>query len=101
MNREPAGTYAVETKIQKTEGAEAGTQTQSVPAEIPAVTLETGYIPEGMIQTEEGKYSYSDTPSIGGISIVPVSYTHLDVYKRQGLWISSPIRLSRCGTVQA
>ncbi|MCU6736770.1 DUF4367 domain-containing protein [Diplocloster agilis] len=70
MNREPAGTYAVETKIQKTEGAEAGTQTQSVPAEIPAVTLETGYIPEGMIQTEEGKYSYSDTPSIGGISIV-------------------------------
>ena len=70
MNREAAGEYAVETRIQKAEGAEAGIKDQSTPLEIPSVTMEVGYIPEGMIQTEDGKYSYSDTPHIGGISIV-------------------------------
>ena len=56
MNREAAGEYAVETRIQKAEGAEAGIKDQSTPLEIPSVTMEVGYIPEGMIQTEDGKY---------------------------------------------
>ena len=37
-----------------------------------------------------GKITYgaSNWISIGGISLQPVSYTHLDVYKRQAIWLS-------------
>ena len=72
MNREAAGEYAVETTIQKADVTEEGTQAQgqSTPLNIPSVTLEVDYLPEGMVRTEEGKYSYADTLHIGGVSIV-------------------------------
>ena len=40
------------------------------PVEIPNVKMEVGYLPEGMVQTEEGKYSYEEDLYKGGISLL-------------------------------
>lgn len=32
--------------------------------------MKLSYLPDGMTETEEGKYSYEQTPGQGGISIV-------------------------------
>ena len=36
---------------------------------IPNVRLEMGYLPKGMVQTEQGKYSFEETRSQGGVSM--------------------------------
>lgn len=38
--------------------------------EIPDITMETSYLPDGMVELEEGKYSYEKTPYEGGVSII-------------------------------
>lgn len=75
MHSESVGTYAVETKIDGngTAGASdtemTGTKATMATSEIPAVTMEVGYLPEGMVETETGKYSYEDALYQGGVSI--------------------------------
>lgn len=67
MHSEPVGKYAVKTKIEENNSVED--QTQESP-DIKDVSMEVSYLPEGMVQTEEGKYSYADALYKGGVSIV-------------------------------
>ena len=75
MHSEPVGEYAVRTKIEETNQGENGEshsaegQTQTIP-EIKDVSMEISYLPEGMVETDEGKYSYVDALNKGGVSIV-------------------------------
>lgn len=61
MHSEPVGEYAVRTKIEETNQGENGEshsaegQTQTIP-EIKDVSMEISYLPEGMVETDEGKY---------------------------------------------
>lgn len=63
LQREQAGEHAVNVKI-----VDTGTKTKSY--DIPNVAMDIGYLPEGMVQTEWGKYSFSDAKYKGGISVV-------------------------------
>lgn len=75
MHSESVGEYAVRTKIEETNQRENGGnhsaegQTQTIP-EIMDVTMEVSYLPEGMMETDEGKYSYADALNKGGVTIV-------------------------------
>lgn len=72
MHSKSVGKYAVETTIDKneTEGGSSVIATTENQLDIPTVRMEVGYLPEGMIEVEEGKYSYAKTPYQGGVSIV-------------------------------
>ena len=62
----PQGNYGMTTKIEKTDATE---NTEKIdPA--PQLAMKLSYLPDGMTETEEGKYSYEQTPGQGGISIV-------------------------------
>lgn len=73
MRLKQEGTFAVHTFIE--EGEEAGTmqtqfsKEQNIP-EIKNIKMEVTYLPEGMTETETGKYSYTDNLYKGGVSIV-------------------------------
>lgn len=68
MYSKSVGKYGVETK---TEAAQKNDDTDAVQTvEISPVKMELGYLPEGMVETEEGKYSYEDNLYEGGISII-------------------------------
>lgn len=72
MHSESVGEYAVRTKIEEANQGGSNSaegQTQAVP-EIRDITMEVSYLPEGMVETEEGKYSYADALNKGGVSIV-------------------------------
>ena len=64
LRQEPTGAHGVEVKITNED------DTVKAPAEIPAVKMEVGYLPEGMVETEEGKYSYESDLYKGGISLL-------------------------------
>ncbi len=66
MSSSPQGDYGITTKIEKTDAAE---NTENVDT-APQLAMKLSYLPEGMTETEEGKYSYEQTPGQGGISIV-------------------------------
>lgn len=66
MRQEPVGDYGVEVNITKEKGKEVG----KGQVEIPNVKMEVGYLPDGMVQTEEGKYSYEENLAKGGISLL-------------------------------
>lgn len=74
MHSEPVGEYAVNTKIEdmSQEGTEENSsatgQTQEV-IDIKNVRMEVSYLPEGMVETEDGKYSYTDALYKGGVTI--------------------------------
>lgn len=77
MQREPVGKYGVDVKLVKEKSGQNGASPVSADTAdagavgiIPDVTMQTGYLPDGMVQTEEGKYSYADHLSQGGVSIV-------------------------------
>lgn len=77
MQREPVGKYGVDVKLVKEESGQNGDSPASADTadagtldKIPDVTMQTGYLPEGMVQTEEGKYSFADHLHQGGVSIV-------------------------------
>lgn len=75
MHSEPVGKYAVETKIEEINQGETGEdssaagQTQEV-FDIKDVRMEVSYLPEGMVDSGDGKYSYADALYEGGVSIV-------------------------------
>ena len=66
MHNEKVGKYGVKTKI---EGQQT-TETENLGAKTDYVELTTSYLPDGMVQTEEGKYSFEDNYMEGGISMV-------------------------------
>ncbi len=63
MQQQKTGEHGVNVNI---ESSQEGT---TKPAEIPNVKMEAGYLPEGMVETEAGKYSFSDAKWKGGVSI--------------------------------
>lgn len=65
MHNERVGNYGVHTTV------EGNTEQESTDGtvEIPKVTMELGYLPEGMVEVEEQKYSYEDSPYQGGVSL--------------------------------
>lgn len=65
MHGESVGEYGVETKTENM----ADDTTENILPEVPEVELELDYLPEGMVQTEEGKYSYETSMYHGGVSI--------------------------------
>lgn len=66
MHNEKVGKYGVKTKIEGQQTAE----TENLEAKTDYVELTTSYLPDGMVQTEEGKYSFEDNYMEGGISMV-------------------------------
>lgn len=67
MQHEQRGEYGVETTIERADTEQS--VEEEVAIDIPAVKMELGYLPEGMVEVEEGKYSYEDSLYQGGISI--------------------------------
>lgn len=68
MRRHPVGNHGVEVTMK-----EQGNQTTAAASEvieIPDVTMELGYLPQGMVETEKGKYSFENALNEGGVSIV-------------------------------
>ena len=59
-------------------------QTPDEPEETPAP--ETPETEEESSETEDMNMGTETKKSVNLLPVAPVSYTHLDVYKRQGLW---------------
>lgn len=79
MSSSPQGNYGRMTAIEKTDGTENTGKTDAQASQLTAqdatqnvapVAMKLSYLPDGMKETEEGKYSYEQTPGQGGISIV-------------------------------
>lgn len=70
MHSEKVGKYAVKTEIQGNGESVSGTEATGEAANIPKVKMEVSYLPEGMVETETGKYSYQDNLYKGGVSVV-------------------------------
>lgn len=64
MQRQQTGEHGVSVRIESSEGTGEASFT------IPDVKLEVGYLPDGMVRTEHGKYSFEDHLALGGISMV-------------------------------
>lgn len=69
MKKEQIGNYGLTTKIEQSTTTEQTTALAET-VTVPRVSLEVAYLPDGMVQMEEGKYSYEATPYQGGISLV-------------------------------
>lgn len=77
MQREQVSEHGVHVKIADPSQNAASKAARTAPVsqndtneKIPNVKMEIGYLPKGMVQTEEGKYSYENAKYKGGISIV-------------------------------
>ncbi len=96
MRTEPVGKYAVNTSI-STDGSEtikddtaAGEQPQEV-LDIPDVRMVVSYLPEGMVDTGSGKYSYADNLYKGGVSI---TFYRMDTGDTQFEMLTTDVRES-------
>lgn len=70
MQREQVSDHGVNVKIvEHAKKAASETAEPVKQEEIPNVKMEIGYLPKGMVQTEQGKYSYEQAKYQGGISI--------------------------------
>lgn len=67
MQLSKTGEHGVSIGLTEQENA-AGSST-SDSADIPNVRLEVGYLPQGMVQTDPGKYSFEDNLYQGGVSM--------------------------------
>lgn len=67
MQLQKTGEHGVSIDI--TEKENAAGNADRTPVTIPSVRLEVGYLPQGMIRTELGKYSFEDTLHQGGVSM--------------------------------
>ena len=65
MHLEKQGTYQVATKISANEQSKM----TAIPDEIPDVKIQADYLPDGMEEVEEGKFSNLETPYQGGVSM--------------------------------
>ncbi|MEY8389921.1 DUF4367 domain-containing protein [Lachnospiraceae bacterium 45-W7] len=72
MQQEKVGAHGVNVSIsgdtENTSDSGAMVETQKT-LTIPNVKLEVGYLPEGMVKTEHGKYSYENARNKGGVSM--------------------------------
>ncbi len=72
LYQEHTGAHGVAVKISEnntgTDAVSADPQNHE-PSEIPNVKMTLSYLPEGMVATDEGKYSYEETLYQGGVSI--------------------------------
>lgn len=69
MQRQQVSEHGVKVKTSgKAQPAKTGAELVK-PSEIQNVKMEIGYLPDGMVQVEEGKYSYQDALYRGGVSI--------------------------------
>lgn len=79
MHNEAVGTYGLKTTIEGPDASVQETATQSTEAgqetKAEYVKLNVSYLPDGMIQSEEGKYSFEDNYMQGGISMDVYSLT--------------------------
>lgn len=68
MRSERVGSYAMRATIEadKSLGLEGAAQDQA----IQDIRMEVSYLPEGMVESEDGKYCYADNMYKGGVSIV-------------------------------
>lgn len=64
MRSEAVGKYGVRVK-----GLEEGTSSSEAIQDNSIIKMEVSYLPDGMVETEEGKYSYQDALYKGGVSI--------------------------------
>lgn len=67
MQQEKVGNYGVNVSVTGNETTEGVKPEQ--PLVIPDVKLEVGYLPEGMVKTEQGKYSFENALYQGGVSM--------------------------------
>ncbi len=74
MSSSPQGNYGRMTAIEKTDGTENTGKTDDQASQLTAqnatqnvapVAMKLSYLPDGMKETEEGKYSYEQTPGQG------------------------------------
>lgn len=72
MHTEEVGDYAVRTKIESASHTDHTTSPDSVTQDstIQDITMEATYLPAGMVETEDGKYSYVNNLYKGGVSII-------------------------------
>ncbi len=78
MQQEKVGEHGVNVSIvgdQTQDVSATGTETQeqietTKVVSIPNVKMEVGYLPKGMVRTEQGKYSYENALHKGGVSMV-------------------------------
>lgn len=67
LQLQKTGEHGVSVGIEKSE--EAASNADGTSIVIPNVRMETGWLPEGMVQTERGKYSFEDTLHQGGVTM--------------------------------
>lgn len=65
MYSESVGNYGVDIKMEGSGSVTADTESVT----IPTVEMVVSYLPEGIIQFDEGKYSYEDSYAKGGVTI--------------------------------
>lgn len=74
MHTKQEGKFAVRTVIEEGEDAAGTMHTQGILEqqipEIKNIKMEASYLPDGMIETEAGKYSFTENLYKGGVSIV-------------------------------
>ncbi|MCI8326682.1 MAG: hypothetical protein HFI37_02780 [Lachnospiraceae bacterium] len=68
MNREEVGKYGIKTKVEKNE-ASSDNKNKKV-TNIPLVSMEVNYLPEGMRDLGDGKYGFEGSEHLGGVSMV-------------------------------
>ena len=69
LQQEKTSDYSVTVKTVGEDNADSEKAALKAPEQIPNIRMEVGYLPEGMVQTEEGKYSYENALAKGGVSI--------------------------------
>lgn len=78
MHGEPVGDYGVNVKIEdnsqaggsRTGQANSETRAENLTDAASHMKLEMGYLPDGMVRTEKGKYSFKNALYKGGIAVV-------------------------------
>ena len=82
MHNEKVGKYGLKTQIEgpqtvaeSTENMADQTTEESAGKAAEYVRLETSYLPKGMVQSEEGKYSFEDNYMQGGVSMTVYQLT--------------------------
>ncbi|MDD3361466.1 MAG: DUF4367 domain-containing protein [Hespellia sp.] len=74
LQMQKEGAYGLKAGVIKTDTADADEKLE-VPAEIPVLSIDPQYLPDGMVRPEDGmsKYFYENTPYTGGISIATIA----------------------------
>lgn len=67
LQLQKTGEHGVSIEIEQSE--ETAQNTDDPSAVIPDVRMDIGWLPEGMVQTGRGKYSFQDTPYQGGVTM--------------------------------